>query len=108
MVSFQTVSEAYDCVSILKEYGYTVQLQNSSQLPSVVPNEQNNLPSFPGESHFIEEDSLTQQTCSSIDMPSLFDSSNEEELVKLLKIIKTHPNYYQLAQKIRQLLNMDN
>ena len=98
IVNFHTVTEACDCVTLLKQYNYNVFFQTDLDLPKVLPSPLNELPPFPPS---VEE--ISESTSTAIP-PRLVIANTDELRVAIMKI-RSDPHYVDLLSKVQTILS---
>lgn len=98
ILTFHAVSEAYDCVSILRLFQYHVEVQGNVTLPTVLPAPNSHLPTIPERVTDILDTEPEEKT--SFDLNTIGD----KELGELIEKIRNHPQYSVLLQRVRSLI----
>lgn len=96
-MTFHTVSEALDCVSILRLFQFRVELPNGTTLPSVFPAPNAQLPMIPENLSDFGDTALEGKL--SYDLSTIDD----KELELIVERIRSHPQYSSLLQRVRKV-----
>ena len=99
-MTFHTVSEALDCVCILRLFQFHVTIPNGTTLPPVFPAPNAQLPMIPENISDFADGSMEGKL--SYDLNAIDD----KELETIVERIRTHPQYASLLQRVRKVASL--
>ena len=107
IINFPSVSEALDCMCILREFGFSICMQQPSLLPLSIPTEYNILPSFPDNDKLSRDEEIAENP-SLVDLSHFVQSEDDSSLRDLVRVIQSDPTYSHLVKRIQSIMSSDN
>ena len=106
IINFPSVSESVDCICVLREFGFSIFVQQPSLLPLSIPTEYNFLPSFPDNDKLCRGEEIAENP-SLVDLSHFVQSEDESSLRDLVRVIQRDPTYSHLVKRIQSILSSD-